>query len=80
MPADPAEAARVLGEKIMREYDLDAGADVVLECTGAEACIQAGVFAAKKGGTFVQAGMGKEVSGARIHVAFFCFRRFDEPR
>ncbi|KAK7932043.1 GroES-like protein [Apiospora marii] len=59
-PADPVEVARALGEKIVREYGLGAGADVVLECTGAEACIQAGVFAAKKGGTFVQAGMGKE--------------------
>ncbi|KAH0157749.1 hypothetical protein KCU67_g7789, partial [Aureobasidium melanogenum] len=40
--------------------DLGEGADVVLECTGAEPCIQAGIFAAKKGGTYVQAGMGKE--------------------
>jgi D-xylulose reductase len=36
------------------------GPDVVLECSGAEACIQLGVFAARKGATFVQAGMGKE--------------------
>ncbi|KAK7943974.1 GroES-like protein [Apiospora aurea] len=57
---DPVEAARALGEKMVREYGLGQGADVVLECTGAEPCIQAGVFAAKKGGTFVQAGMGKE--------------------
>lgn len=64
VPEDPVEAARALGETIVRQYGLGAGADVVLECTGAEACIQAGVFAAKKGGTFVQAGMGKEVSAA----------------
>ncbi|KAK1565831.1 chaperonin 10-like protein [Colletotrichum navitas] len=59
-PGDPVEAARAVGEKIVREHGLGDGADVVLECTGAEPCIQAGVFAAKKGGTFVQAGMGKE--------------------
>ncbi|KAK2056215.1 GroES-like protein [Colletotrichum caudatum] len=53
-------AGRVVGEKIVREYGLGDGADVVLECTGAEPCIQSGVFAAKKGGTYVQAGMGKE--------------------
>ncbi|KAJ3939119.1 uncharacterized protein N0V96_010556 [Colletotrichum fioriniae] len=59
-PEDPVDAARAIGEKIVRDYGLGEGADVVLECTGAEQCIQAGVFAAKKGGTFVQAGMGKE--------------------
>ncbi|KAI0546152.1 GroES-like protein [Xylaria curta] len=58
-PADPVEAARALGEKILKTFGLD-GADIVLECTGVESCIQAGIFAAKKGGTFVQAGMGKE--------------------
>lgn len=59
---DPVEASRAIGENIVADFDLGEGADVVLECTGAEPCIQAGVFAAKKGGTYVQAGMGKEVS------------------
>lgn len=36
------------------------GADVVLEATGAEPCIQAGVFVARPEARFVQAGMGKE--------------------
>ncbi|KAM5354424.1 hypothetical protein ACJ41O_001073 [Fusarium nematophilum] len=57
---DPVDAARAVGEDIVRQLGLGEGADVVLECTGAEPCIQAGVFAARKGGTFVQAGMGKE--------------------
>lgn len=57
---DPVDAARAVGEKIVAEYGLGEGADVVLECTGAEPCIQAGIFAAKKGGTYVQAGMGRE--------------------
>jgi D-xylulose reductase len=59
---DPVDASRAIGEKIVAEFRLGKGADVILECTGAELCIQAGVFAAKKGGTYVQAGMGKEVS------------------
>lgn len=46
-PADPVEAARALGEKILKTFGLD-GADIVLECTGVESCIQAGVFAAKR--------------------------------
>ncbi|KAI2628699.1 GroES-like protein [Hypoxylon sp. NC1633] len=57
---DPVDASRVMAERILNHFGLSDGADVVLECTGAEACIQAGVFATKKGGTYVQAGMGKE--------------------
>ncbi|KAG9233830.1 chaperonin 10-like protein [Amylocarpus encephaloides] len=58
--ADPVDASRAIGEKIIAQFGLGGGADVILECTGAEPCIQAGVFAAKKEGTYVQAGMGKE--------------------
>ncbi|KAJ6439806.1 hypothetical protein O9K51_07697 [Purpureocillium lavendulum] len=58
--ADPIDLSRSVAEDIMSQFQLGEGADVVLECTGAEPCIQAGVFATRKGGTFVQAGMGKE--------------------
>ncbi|KAH7072266.1 chaperonin 10-like protein [Paraphoma chrysanthemicola] len=34
------------------------GADVVIDATGAEPCIECGVAALKRGGTFVQAGLG----------------------
>lgn len=47
-------------EAIKAQFGLGAGADVVLECSGAEACVQMAVFVAKAGGTVVQAGMGKE--------------------
>ncbi|KAI1380467.1 GroES-like protein [Hypoxylon crocopeplum] len=57
---DPVDASREVAKQIVNQFDLGDGADVVLECSGAESCIQAGVFAAKKGGTYVQAGMGKE--------------------
>lgn len=52
------EVARIMKEK----FDLGEGPDVVLEATGAQACIQTGIHLTKKGGTYVQAGMGPEVS------------------
>jgi D-xylulose reductase len=58
---DPIEHAEKVAEQMKRELRLGDGADVVLECSGAEPCVQLGVFAAKKGATFVQVGMGKEV-------------------
>jgi D-xylulose reductase len=58
---DPVDASRATAEKIVAQFGFGEGADVVLECTGAAPCIQAGIFAAKKGGTYVQAGMGQEV-------------------
>lgn len=51
---------RVSGD-IKREFGFGPDdVDVVLEATGAEPCIQVGVFLAKKSGTFTQGGMGKE--------------------
>ncbi|KAK6383050.1 hypothetical protein LTS17_003720 [Exophiala oligosperma] len=47
-------------EEIKRTFDLGEGPDVVVDATGAQACIQTGVNLCKKGGTYVQAGMGKE--------------------
>ncbi|KAK4508440.1 hypothetical protein PRZ48_002178 [Zasmidium cellare] len=57
---DPVEHSEKVAEQIKKQFGLGEGADVVLECTGAEPVIQMGVFAARKGGTYVQAGMGKE--------------------
>ncbi|KAI1267721.1 GroES-like protein [Xylariaceae sp. FL1019] len=58
---DAMEHAEKTANDIKEEMGLGEGADVVLECSGAEACIQMGIFVARRGGTFVQAGMGKEV-------------------
>jgi D-xylulose reductase len=58
---DSVAHAEAVARMIKEEFGLGEGADVVLECTGAEPCIQAGVNVAVKGGTYVQAGMGKEV-------------------
>ncbi|KAI0888389.1 GroES-like protein [Annulohypoxylon maeteangense] len=58
--ANSVDASRKMAEQIVDKFALGDGADVVLECTGAEPCVQAGVFATRKGGTYVQAGLGKE--------------------
>jgi D-xylulose reductase len=57
---DPIEHSENVAALIKKQFDLGEGPEVVLECTGAEPCIQTGIFAARKGGTYVQAGMGKE--------------------
>jgi D-xylulose reductase len=57
---DPIVHAEKVANQMKKELDLGDGADIVLECSGAEACVQLGIFAAKKGGSLVQAGMGKE--------------------
>lgn len=43
------------------------GFDLVLECTGAEPCVQMGLFAAKKRSRFVQIGMGNTPLSLPIH-------------
>ncbi|RDI79292.1 hypothetical protein Vi05172_g10724 [Venturia inaequalis] len=50
----PEENARML----VGEAGLGEGADVVIDATGAEVCIQMGIWAARTGATFCQAGMG----------------------
>jgi D-xylulose reductase len=51
-----------VADMIRKQFDLGDGPDVVLEATGAQACIQTGVQLVKKGGMYMQAGMGREVS------------------
>ncbi|KAA8650695.1 NAD(P)-dependent alcohol dehydrogenase [Aspergillus tanneri] len=58
--ADPMEHAEKVAESMKQQLEIKEGFDVVLECSGAEPCIQLGIYAAKRGATFVQAGMGKE--------------------
>lgn len=50
-----------LAKQIKEQFGLGEGPDVVLEATGAQSCIQMGVHLVRKGGMYVQAGMGKEV-------------------
>jgi L-iditol 2-dehydrogenase len=54
-PGSPAEQATA----IRAEAGLRNGADIVIDATGVESCIQCGINALARGGTFVQAGLGK---------------------
>lgn len=53
--------SEVVAKMIKEKFDLGDGPDVVLEATGAPSCIQTGVHLTRKGGVYVQAGMGREV-------------------
>lgn len=53
---DALEHAEQVARSMKEQFGLGEGADVVLECSGAEPCVQMGVFVARNGGTFVQAG------------------------
>jgi D-xylulose reductase len=44
---------------IVEKYQLDRGADVVIEASGAEPCVQMGIYVLAPGGTYVQTGCGK---------------------
>ncbi|CAL3965369.1 hypothetical protein PZA11_001867 [Diplocarpon coronariae] len=52
------EAPEVNAKNIMAACAIPGGADVVVDATGVAPCIAAGVFALKRGGTFLQAGLG----------------------
>jgi D-xylulose reductase len=55
-----SDSAEGTAQKIIKDNSLPSeGADVVLEATGAEPCIEAGIHVLRSGGTFVQAGLGK---------------------
>jgi D-xylulose reductase len=52
--------AKETADKIKSQFGIDDGADTVIEATGAEPCIQAGILVCRRGGTYVQAGMGRD--------------------
>lgn len=51
----PQDSAR----RLIEECELGLGADAVIDASGAEPCIQAGIHVTRNGGTYVQGGMGK---------------------
>ena len=57
--AEPIKHSEKVAARIKEEFALGEGPDVVLECTGAEPCIQTAIHALRTGGTYVQGGMGK---------------------
>lgn len=59
--ADPMEHAEKVADMLKKQFGMGDGFDVVLECSGAKLCVQLGLYAAKRGATFVQAVIGREV-------------------
>lgn len=53
------ESAEDAAARIIKETDLGGGADIVIDASGAEPCIQAAIHVIRVGGTYVQGGMGK---------------------
>ena len=53
------ESAQDAAARIIAAGDLGAGADAIIDATGAEPCIQTAIHALRNGGTYVQGGMGK---------------------
>ena len=58
LPSREDSAAKT-AQKVITQHSLPSeGVDVVLEATGVEPCIEAGIHVLRSGGTFVQAGLG----------------------
>jgi D-xylulose reductase len=51
------------------------GADIVIDASGAEVCIQTGIHAARPGGTFVQGGMG--IDEVAFPIAAMCAKELN---
>lgn len=45
--------------RLIKECELGPGADVIIDASGAEPCIQTAIHALRTGGTYIQGGMGK---------------------
>ena len=56
--SEKGKSAEENAQEIIDRFQLGAGADVVLEATGAEPCICAGIHVVKPGGRYVQGGLG----------------------
>lgn len=57
---EEAEWSAQVAAQIKETFQLGEGPEVVIDATGAQSCIQTGVHLCMKGGTYVQAGMGRE--------------------
>lgn len=63
------DTAALATEKGSSDPQLDGGFNVVFECTGAEACTQAAIYATRPGGKVVIVGMGNPVQTLPISAA-----------
>lgn len=58
---DSRATAEENAARLIKEHELDDGADIVLEASGAEASVNTGVHVLRTGGAFVQGGLGKPI-------------------
>lgn len=65
---DDAYNARV-SKELCDKFGVDEGFDAVLEATGAQPCMQLGVYAARPQARFVQAGMGRDYANFPVTAA-----------
>ena len=56
---DSKATAQENASRLIKENDLGEGADTVIDASGAEPSIQAGIHVLRTGGTYVQGGMGR---------------------
>lgn len=61
---DSTNHARRLAQELLQKTGMSTRGiesfDLVVDCTGAELCIQTSIFAAQEGGRFTSVGMGKD--------------------
>ena len=81
--SEKGKKAEENARELIERFGLGEGADVVLEATGAEPCIQAGAYVLRSGGRYVQGGLGKSECNFPIGVLCAkeltmkgCFRYF----
>lgn len=58
--SEKGKSAEENAKEVVKRFGLGGGADVVLEATGAEPCICAGVYVLRPGGRYVQGGLGQQ--------------------
>ena len=56
---DPQHSSEENASELLQQHGLGDGADIVLEASGAEASVQTGIHGLRKGGSYVQGGLGK---------------------
>ncbi|KAF2223472.1 chaperonin 10-like protein [Elsinoe ampelina] len=52
-------SAEDMAKRLIEEAELGSGADVAIDASGAEPCIQTAIHVLRTGGTYIQGGMGK---------------------
>ena len=58
---DPKASAEANAARLIKEQDLEDGADVVMEASGAELSVQTGIHVLQVGGSYVQGGLGRNI-------------------